>query len=98
VGDKSVALREICGEYGITLAEILYIGDDLNDYTAFEVAGVAVAVGDACEELKRAAHYVTLAPGGKGAVREVIDLLLKAKGYDLVALWKTGNDRPVGQQ
>jgi 3-deoxy-D-manno-octulosonate 8-phosphate phosphatase (KDO 8-P phosphatase) len=98
VGDKPAALREICAEYGVTLQEVLYIGDDLNDYTAFEIAGVAVAVGDACEELKRIAHYVTIAPGGKGAVREVVDLLLKAGGYDPVALWKTKSDRPVGKQ
>ncbi len=98
VGDKAAVLRDLCGEYGMALSEILYMGDDLNDYTAFEVAGVAVAVGDSCEEIKRAAHYVTAAPGGQGAVREVVDLLLKAKGYDLVALWKTGSDRPVGQQ
>ena len=98
VGDKSISLREICAEFGITLEEILYIGDDLNDYTAFEIAGVACAVGDSCEEIKRAAHYVTAAPGGRGAVREVVDMLLKAKGYDLVALWKTSTDVPVGKQ
>ena len=98
VGDKSATLREICAEFGVTLAEILFIGDDLNDYTAFEIAGVAVAVGDACEELKRAAHYVTAAPGGKGAVREVAELLLKAKGFDLATLWKTRSDVPVGKQ
>jgi 3-deoxy-D-manno-octulosonate 8-phosphate phosphatase (KDO 8-P phosphatase) len=98
VGDKSVSLRELCGEFGITLEEIMYIGDDLNDYTAFEIAGVAVAVGDASEDVKKIAHYVTSALGGRGAVREAVELLLKAKGHDLVALWKTRTDVPVGKQ
>lgn len=98
IGDKSVALRNLAEEHGFSLTEILYIGDDLNDYTAFETAGFSVAVGDACEEIKRAADYVTGASGGRGAVREVVDMLLRAKGYDLVDLWKTKIDTPVGEQ
>jgi len=98
VGDKAVSLRELAAERGITLAEILYMGDDLNDYSAFEAAGTSVAVGNACEEIRLAADYVTTAPGGRGAVRETVELLLRAKGFNLVELWKTASDRPVGQQ
>ncbi|MHB9027743.1 MAG: KdsC family phosphatase [Candidatus Latescibacterota bacterium] len=98
VGDKSEALRKLSKDHGVPLTEILYIGDDLNDYTAFEAAGVTIAVGDAAGEIRLAADYVTSAHGGRGAVREVVDLLLRAKGIDPVALWKTESDRPVGGQ
>jgi 3-deoxy-D-manno-octulosonate 8-phosphate phosphatase (KDO 8-P phosphatase) len=98
VGDKSEALRKLSQEQGVPLSEILYIGDDLNDYTAFETAGVTVAVGDAAEEIRLIADYVTNAPGGRGAVRETVNLLLKARGIDTVALWKTESNRTVGKQ
>ncbi len=98
VGDKSVSLHELAAEHGVAVDEIMYMGDDLNDYTAFETAGVAVAVGNACREIRLAADYVTTAHGGRGAVREAVELLLRAKGYDLVELWKTASDRPVGRQ
>jgi 3-deoxy-D-manno-octulosonate 8-phosphate phosphatase (KDO 8-P phosphatase) len=98
IGDKAEALRKISVDYSVPLAEILFIGDDLNDYTAFEVAGVSVAVENASDELKAAAHFVTQAKGGRGAVREVVDLLLRAKGIDPVALWKTDKNTTVGRQ
>ena len=98
VGDKSVAIRQLCDTFGVTKEAILYMGDDLNDFTAFEIAGLAVAVGDASDEIKAAADFVTSAPGGHGAVREVVNLLLKAKNIDCVALWKTAVDKTAGGQ
>ena len=74
------------------------MGDDLNDMTAFEAAGVAVAVGDAGEEVKHIADFVTTATGGHGAVREVVNLILRAKNIDAVTLWKTNPGRKVGDQ
>ncbi len=59
---------------------ICYIGDDVVDIPIMTRVGVAVAVADAHPEVKRIAHYITEAPGGKGAVREVADLIIKAKG------------------
>ena len=53
---------------------------------------------NASDELKAAAHFVTQAKGGRGAVREVVDLLLRAKGIDPVALWKTDKNTTVGRQ
>jgi 3-deoxy-D-manno-octulosonate 8-phosphate phosphatase (KDO 8-P phosphatase) len=96
IGDKSVAIKELCSEFNVSVEEILYIGDDLNDLAAFETAGVAVAVSDAGEEIKKAADFITSASGGRGAVREVVNLLLKAKNVDIVALWKTSIDKTVG--
>jgi len=98
VGDKSDAIRNLAVENGVSLSEILFIGDDLNDFTAFETAGVTIAVGNAAEEIRLAADYVTAAHGGRGAVREAVNLLLRAKNIDLVALWKTEAGRPVGNQ
>ncbi len=98
VGDKSRTLLNLAEEYGVSPGEMLYIGDDLNDYTAFETAGATIAVGNAAEEIRLAADYVTVAHGGRGAVREAVNLLLRAKGIDPVALWKTEKDRVTGSQ
>jgi 3-deoxy-D-manno-octulosonate 8-phosphate phosphatase (KDO 8-P phosphatase) len=97
IGNKAEALRKLSAEYDIPLSDMMFVGDDLNDYTAFEAAGVAVAVGNSGIEMKRAANYVTRAEGGRGAIREVVDLLLEAKGIDPVALWKTDTDTPVSR-
>jgi 3-deoxy-D-manno-octulosonate 8-phosphate phosphatase (KDO 8-P phosphatase) len=98
IADKSEELRQLCDRFGVTVEEILYIGDDLNDLTAFETAGVAVAVGDAGEEVKKIADYVTSATGGHGAIREVVNLLMRAKNIDTMTLWKTNPGRKVGDQ
>ncbi|MEW6378766.1 MAG: HAD hydrolase family protein [bacterium] len=63
-------------KYGLDREQVCYIGDDVNDLPVLRDAGLAVAVADAVEEVKRIAHYVTLARGGNGAVREIIDHIL----------------------
>ena len=98
VGDKSEALRNLSEKYSVSISDILYIGDDLNDYTAFKTAGITIAVGDAAEEIRDIADYVTVSHGGHGAVREAINLLLRAKGYDMIALWMTVKDCPAETQ
>ena len=57
-----------------------YIGDDLTDVVIMRRVGLAIAPANARPEVKAAAHYVTHAPGGDGAVREVVELILKAQG------------------
>ena len=57
-----------------------YVGDDLPDIPLMRRAGLAIAVGDAVPEVKRAAHYTTKAVAGHGAIREAVELLLKSKG------------------
>lgn len=65
--------------------EICYIGDDVLDLPVLKAAGFSVAVANAREEVKAVADYVTVARGGRGAVREVIDLILKRQGkFDVV--------------
>jgi len=78
--DKIKALEEILAEAGVTAAECAFIGDDLPDIPVMRRVALGFAVADAADETRQAAHYVTARPGGHGAVREVIDLILKAQG------------------
>ena len=98
IGDKSVALKKLLSDYGIPASECIYIGDDLNDLSAFEIAGVAVAVANANHEIKKRADYVTKFSGGSGAVREVVEMILKAKNIDPVELWDSGKKTIIGSQ
>ena len=77
VKDKLQVVREICDELQLELAQVCYLGDDLPDWSVIKHVGLGVAVGDAAEELKQDADYVTSLPGGHGAMREVVELLLK---------------------
>jgi 3-deoxy-D-manno-octulosonate 8-phosphate phosphatase (KDO 8-P phosphatase) len=65
---------------GIPIDEIIYMGDDIPDLPAMDYAQIAVCPADACQEIKEAADYITLANGGQGAVREIIEMVLKTKG------------------
>jgi 3-deoxy-D-manno-octulosonate 8-phosphate phosphatase (KDO 8-P phosphatase) len=79
-GKKLDAFKAIVVRAGVTDEEVAYVGDDLPDLPLLERAGLAVAVADAVPEVKRAAHYTTTARGGEGAVREVVELILKSQG------------------
>ncbi|TWT47351.1 KdsC family phosphatase [Botrimarina hoheduenensis] len=80
VQDKLPIVRQIAANHGMDLAEVAYIGDDLPDLPVVSAVGFGVAVGDACPELLAAADHTTLLPGGRGAVRELIETLLRASG------------------
>ena len=77
---KMQAVRKIMQESGATLDEIAYVGDDVIDLTVMRECGLAVAVANAREQVRAAAHYVTPHPGGYGAGRDAIDFILDAKG------------------
>ena len=77
---KIAAYEEILKKTGAQESEVAYLGDDLPDLTVMRRVGLAVAVGDAAVEVKNAAHYTTNAIGGKGAAREVVEVILKSKG------------------
>ncbi len=79
VKDKLATLKELCAELGIDISETAHVGDDLNDLALMAEVGIAVAVADACEEVRGVAEIVTSRDGGKGAVREVCDALVKAR-------------------
>ncbi len=96
VEDKLIVLREVLRHCGLSAHQACYIGDDLPDLAAVCNAGLGVAVADACGELRARAHYVTAAAGGNGAVRETIELVLKAQGRweDLLRLYLEGPNLP----
>jgi 3-deoxy-D-manno-octulosonate 8-phosphate phosphatase (KDO 8-P phosphatase) len=77
---KGEAVEALCAGYEVPPAAVAYVGDDLLDIPAMQRVGLAVAVADAAPEVKAAAHLVTRARGGAGAVREVVELLLRARG------------------
>ena len=79
VADKVQAFTEILAEAGVTNEEVAFIGDDLNDIPLMTRSGLGIAVADASLETRDAADYVTQLAGGYGAVREVIELILKAQ-------------------
>lgn len=78
--DKAAALAEILAEVGGEADAALYMGDDLIDIPVLDAVGLAATVPEAPAEVRERCHYVTAAPGGRGAVREVVELALKVQG------------------
>jgi 3-deoxy-D-manno-octulosonate 8-phosphate phosphatase (KDO 8-P phosphatase) len=78
--NKVQAFAGVLEQAGVTDAEVAYIGDDLNDIPLMMKSGLGVAVADAAPETRERARYVTNAAGGFGAVREVVELILKSQG------------------
>ena len=79
VKEKVQAFDDTVAQAGVTNDEVAFIGDDLNDIPLMLRSAFAVAVADAAVEARERAHYVTNLAGGQGAVREVIELILKAQ-------------------
>jgi 3-deoxy-D-manno-octulosonate 8-phosphate phosphatase (KDO 8-P phosphatase) len=79
-GSKVAAAEEILRETGLDWAQVSYMGDDIVDLGMLKRAGLAATVPHAVAEAQRLAHYVTRAEAGHGAVREVVELILKAQG------------------
>jgi 3-deoxy-D-manno-octulosonate 8-phosphate phosphatase (KDO 8-P phosphatase) len=79
VADKGPVVCEILKEFSIDAERVAFIGDDLLDLPVFHRVGLALTVADASDDMRRAAHYTTTRPGGRGAVREVIEMILKAQ-------------------
>jgi 3-deoxy-D-manno-octulosonate 8-phosphate phosphatase (KDO 8-P phosphatase) len=77
--NKVADVLEILGEAGVDKDEVAFMGDDLGDLEAMKLVGFPVAVGDAIGEVRAAAAYITTRKGGRGAIREVTDLLLSLK-------------------
>ncbi len=79
-GDKGRFFGILYAEYGLEPGELCCVGDDLPDLPLLSRAGLGVAVPGSPEELRRAACYTTATAGGDGALREVVELILKAQG------------------
>lgn len=78
--DKLPVFEEIAGRLGLAADEVAYVGDDLLDLPVLRRVGLAAAPADARPEVRSAVHHVTAAGGGTGVLREVVELLLRARG------------------
>ncbi|OQB09435.1 MAG: 3-deoxy-D-manno-octulosonate 8-phosphate phosphatase KdsC [Candidatus Omnitrophica bacterium ADurb.Bin205] len=80
VSPKSAILGKLLKKYNVSEEEVCFVGDDLVDLGLMRLVGFGVAVANACSEIKNAASYVTIKHGGRGAVREIAELILKSQG------------------
>ena len=87
VTDKRELLTNYLKEKNISKEQVLFMGDDIPDYSAMKLAGLACAPADAMPEIKRLAHYISKRNGGAGCVRDVIEKVLKINGD-----WELEND------
>lgn len=78
--NKLEAFESLLDEIGVPADNVAFMGDDVTDIPLMARCGLALAVADAAEEARAAAHYITRLPGGRGAVREACELILKAQG------------------
>jgi YrbI family 3-deoxy-D-manno-octulosonate 8-phosphate phosphatase len=85
--DKLAVLREMADRHGMTLREVAYMGDDINDLAALRAVGFSAAPADALPAVRKAVTYLCRAKGGEGAVREVAELILEIQGK---SPWKRG--------
>jgi len=83
VEHKDEIVRRVAETFEVEQSEICFIGDDTNDIPAMEICGLAIAVSNAVPAVKDIAHYTTAKAGGDGAVREAIEMILKAKACTL---------------
>ncbi|HOU35939.1 MAG TPA: HAD hydrolase family protein [Candidatus Omnitrophota bacterium] len=83
---KTAVLDDIKKRYGVGPAEMCFVGDDLVDICLMRKVGLPIAVANACDEVKASAAWVTSRQGGRGAVREVSEMILKAQGQWLRAI------------
>ena len=82
--DKTIPFKKILKKFRVKPEEICFMGDDLIDLSVLRRVGFSVSVPNAVEEVKKVAHYITQKAGGRGAVREICDLILKSQGkWDL---------------
>ena len=85
--DKKMVFEEILQKSGLQPMQIAYMGDDWLDLHLLNRVGFSAAPANAVEEIKRRVHYVTMKSGGRGAVREICELILEARGQ-LAILFK----------
>jgi YrbI family 3-deoxy-D-manno-octulosonate 8-phosphate phosphatase len=87
------AYRRLLRDLNLKPEQICYIGDDVPDLPVMGHCGLAVAVADACPDVQAAANYVTRASGGRGAVRETLEMILRCQG-----LWAKLLERYQGEK
>lgn len=95
--EKVPILEEILEKAEVSSEQVAYVGDDYTDVVVMHRVGLGVATANASPEVQAEAHFVTSVPGGQGAVREVVELLLKAQGRweGVQAHYEIGQGRSV---
>jgi 3-deoxy-D-manno-octulosonate 8-phosphate phosphatase (KDO 8-P phosphatase) len=93
--DKASDLGRLAAAMGLAFEELAFMGDDLPDLPALASAGLAACPADAVPEVKQRCHFIAPAPGGNGAVRALVELVLRARGRwdDIVGAWGRGEER-----
>lgn len=87
---KGEALQALLAESGIDARHVAYVSDDINDVHALRIVGMPIAVANAQPQVAAIARWQTIASGGYGAVREICNRIMAARGSDPVALWESG--------
>lgn len=85
VSDKVAAMEKLLTQFGLRSEQVAFVGDDIIDVPALKRCGLAVAPADACSEARMAAHLVCRQGGGRGAVREAVERIMRCQG-----LWPLG--------
>jgi len=85
--DKAAALREFAASAHLPLAHICFMGDDVNDLPAMQIAGLAAAPANAAPDVLAQAHFIAQHGGGNGAVRELVEAMLKARGLSAAEVY-----------
>jgi 3-deoxy-D-manno-octulosonate 8-phosphate phosphatase (KDO 8-P phosphatase) len=93
IDDKLGVFRSILKDEGITASEAAFVGDDVIDLPVLWNCGLAIAVANARDDVKRAVHYVTKHGGGDGALRDAVEFILKAQGK-----WKKVVEEYIGKR
>jgi 3-deoxy-D-manno-octulosonate 8-phosphate phosphatase (KDO 8-P phosphatase) len=90
--DKKADISKLAGRLGIGLDEIAYMGDDIPDLPALACVGLAACPADAADEARERSQFVSASPGGHGAVRDLVRLLLQARGRwgQIIEAWADG--------
>ncbi len=88
--DKGLAFAELCVELKVSPGEVAYMGDDLNDLAPLSACGLSACPADAVDDVKSRVQWVSSKPGGHGAVRELVELVLQARGLWSAALEHAG--------
>lgn len=81
VADKKECLLTYAAQHQLTLSDVLFMGDDIPDYTVMKIAGLACAPADAVEEIIQVSHYISPQAGGSGCARDVIEKVLKLNNH-----------------
>ena len=80
VTDKLSCVREMAARHGLTLSQVAYIGDDINDLETLEAVGFSATPADGMPRVAAVVDYICQKKGGEGAVREIIEMILEAQG------------------